>query len=393
LILILILICYLVYILISPMTEGMVDIPGPGSDTPLKYYFNSCQYQMTDVLKDVLETNKIEKTENTNGDAQLYIPCIYDDGESETKKFPPLKPTDRVFLIDNADEMVSKRQLWINVLKHHGLNKAKTLLPMTYILNDPKDMTRFKTDFSPDRIFILKKNEQRQEGLKITKSLEEILNGSANGYVVVQDLLQNPYIIGGRKTNMRFYVLVVCSKGALDVYVFNNGFMYYTKEYFIRNCLEFAPNITTGYIDRKVYDENPLTHTDFKEYLDNPGRTLTEPEHHISHNKLSLGSLVFHRINQVLKDVFSSFIGKICNGPLDNSISFQLFGVDVALDDELQATVMEINKGPDMNAKDERDGELKRKCVKDIMRLIGLINDHQQHGFTHILEFDHGILK
>ena len=87
-------------------------------------------------------------------------------------------------------------------------------------------------------------------------------------YVVVQELLQDPYTISGRKINLRVYVLVVKNNNKTNLYIYSDGFMYYTAELFQKNSTDTKINITTGYIDRKVYEENPLTHNDFKSYLD-----------------------------------------------------------------------------------------------------------------------------
>ena len=42
-------------------------------------------------------------------------------------------------------------------------------------------------------------------------------------------------------------------------------------------------------------------------------------------------------------------------------MKFQIFGADIAPDENLNVTIMEINKGPDIGFKDERDGNLKKK--------------------------------
>jgi hypothetical protein len=55
----------------------------------------------------------------------------------------------------------------------------------------------------------MKKNIQRQEGLKISKDKNEILNCYKDGYAVVQELLQDPYLINGRKINLRVYCLFI----------------------------------------------------------------------------------------------------------------------------------------------------------------------------------------
>ena len=58
----------------------------------------------------------------------------------------------------------------------------------------------------------------------------------------------------------------------LNAFIFNNGFLYYTKNKFIKNTTNTNNHVTTGYIDRTVYDKNPLTISDFKVYLDNKKR-------------------------------------------------------------------------------------------------------------------------
>ena len=40
--------------------------------------------------------------------------------------------------------------------------------------------------------------------------------------------------------------------------------MYYTPKFFQPNSIDKDRNITTGYIDRQVYVENPLTTQDFR---------------------------------------------------------------------------------------------------------------------------------
>jgi hypothetical protein len=80
--------------------------------------------------------------------------------------------------------------------------------------------------------------------------------------------------------NLRIYVLVVCNKNNYNIYAYINGFMYYTSKFFEKNSMDFDKNITSGYIDRQVYKENPLTHEDLREYLDSD-RQLSEFEKYL----------------------------------------------------------------------------------------------------------------
>ena len=66
-------------------------------------------------------------------------------------------------------------------------------------------------------------------------------------------------------------------------------------------------------------------------------------------------------------------------GTKTNGVSFQLYGVDVAIDDQLRPQVMEINKGPDLSAKDDRDKKLKIDLCKDMIKCVGL-NDNSNNN-------------
>lgn len=367
--------------------EHMINI----NYTPTSWNRNKCNYKLNDTFVNELKNHNIKQ----NNDWNLMFPCLYDNPTKEINEMN-IKKNAKYFIIENPDVMVAKEKLWLYVVKHHGYDKACSLMPKGYILYDNNDISRFNDEYDSNKIYILKKNIQRQAGLKITNDKNEILNGKSQKFVIVQELLQNPYILNGRKINLRCYVLTVCYKGELNVYVYDNGFMYYTPNLFKKGSLEKDDNITTGYIDRQVYIDNPLTHEDFKKYLDDPNRKLTMIEQNLRNQNLKLSQIVFKRINDLIKDIFLSFIGIICSGKkLHNNLSFMLFGCDVAIDDTLHSMMIEINKGPSLVPFDERDSKLKHKISRDILQLIGSIDKgdlKEKNGFNIILEAKNGEL-
>ena len=66
----------------------------------------------------------------------------------------------------------------------------------------------FKIKKNTNKMSITKNNYQRQEGLEIHTKLDTILK-SRDKYILVQELLQDPYLVSGRKINLRVYVLVI----------------------------------------------------------------------------------------------------------------------------------------------------------------------------------------
>jgi hypothetical protein len=375
----LILIVYKLFYDGGSTSEQMINIKQAGNPT---WSRSQCMYSMGETLESTLQKYNIKKT---SGNSDMRIPCAYDEINKEINDINPNKDQ-RIFIIHDADNISAKDYLWKLLVQHRGLDQAKILMPNTYITYSPEDMSRFKSEYKRGNIYIMKKNIQRQEGLKITDSYDDIVN-SRGSYVVVQELQQDPYIINGRKINMRFYILVVCNEDNVDVYVYSNGFMYYTKEPFKTGSKDFGPNITTGYIERWVYQVNPLTHEDFKIYLDKPGRQLSIPEKMIASQGLRVSDVVFNRIYNLLREVFLCSVGNICTGKkLKSAITFQLFGADIAINSQLWPTIMEINKGPDMGTKDERDGEVKMGCTKDMLRILGMISEPGPNGFIKVLD-------
>ena len=75
----------------------------------------------------------------------------------------------------------------------------------------------------------------------------------------------------------------------------------------------------------------------------------------------------------------------ICNTKsLDNNVRFQLFGADVAPDNNLEVKLIEINKGPDLGAKDNKDNQVKDKVVRDVFDITGLIRGKTFNEFIKI---------
>jgi hypothetical protein len=161
--------------------------------------------------------------------------------------------------------------------------------------------------------------------------------------------------------------------------------MYYTAELFEPSNPSFKKNITTGYIDRQVYVENPLTHMDFRKWLDNPNRLMTPIEKYLiqTHPNMKISHYVFSQIYEQLGFIFKTYEDII--GTKTSGVCFQLYGVDVAINNKLNPIVMEINKGPDLTAKDGRDKDLKIALSTDILKSVGLI-PNVNNNFITILE-------
>ena len=80
------------------------------------------------------------------------------------------------------------------------------------------------------------------------------------------EVLKDPYIISGRKINIRCYVLFACEGGNVTAYLHDNGFVYYSKAPYM-NGTTYDEIVTSGYIDRELIENNPLTLKYLRSYL------------------------------------------------------------------------------------------------------------------------------
>jgi hypothetical protein len=327
---------------------------------------NSCK--PNGILESVMNNRNIVST-------NYFIPCTYDTCERDSKQFEHTESS--IFIIDGCDVLASKVALWNTIHEYYG-NEATEYMPKTFILNHDKNFIEhfhYNKSKRPDQMYVLKNYEQRQEGIKITRDLDEIINGYSNGWFLVQDYIYNPFLIDRRKINFRYYLLIVCKKNSnnkIDAYLHKDGFLYYTPEYYDEYDMTFNKHITTGYIDRTIYDNNPLTLEDFREYLDNVYNGLS--------NKWDQSAI------NLMTKIVQALSTKICkNNKLNKTLRFQLFGCDLAPDSKLGCKLMEINKGPDMNAKDERDKAVKTKVQDDIFSIIEN-NDEQNYLGTNFIK-------
>ena len=358
-----------------------IIIGGNNKNNKSYYVRKDCLYlppkTLSDIIKETIDKFKFN----------LYLPCSYDNYDLELKEFT-YDPEGLYFMLTNSDLLVAKNILGENIVEKYG--RDNNIAPKQWDIFNNKELDLFKNEYQHNNLYILKKNMQRQKDIQISNNLQDITDiinkhkNDAFPYVVIQELLQNPYLIDGRKINLRVYILICKFKEDFRLYMYNDGFMYYTAERYEPNSIDIKSNITTGYIDREVYKKNPLTLKDLRKYLDSESRPLTIKEKHIKRYYL-LSKYLFDNIQNLLKDVISLYRYKLGdNDKLKNNKQFELYGSDIAVFDDLTVKLMEINKGPDLDAKDERDSELKHNLVRDIFKSVNLIDDDDKNDFVRV---------
>jgi hypothetical protein len=326
------------------------------------YYVKHDNIKNGDILQNVLDDNNFINV-NTQPDKNkwiLYLPCGYTYIETELRKIKDNVKGKYIFGIKGCDLIVSKDKLWIMLVNKYGLEKAASIMPNTYILYDNSDIRRLIKDHYINKIYIMKKNLQRKEGLFITDSITDINNGYGNGYKVAQTYIRNIYLVNRRKINLRVYLLIIVKDGNVIGYVYRNGKCIYTNKVYDDKQFDFESNITSYNVDPNIYNSNPQTFDDLRIYMN-----AADYNYDILFNNIIIN--LQHTMAAI------SYILKATDNIKDATL-FQLFGLDFIFTNSLKPYLLEFNKGPDFRYVNEVDKKLKGYIMRDIFNLVGLGN-------------------
>lgn len=320
----------------------------------------------------------------------LYWPVKKKDIEKEIKEAYKLNFSYYYGFL-GIDAIASKRGLYLFLLNFYNQTYQEIIPPTIdnhYLEEQEKE---FKSQTQNDKYFILKKETQRQTGIKIVDNYQQAKNLIKTGqYTIVQKMLTNPYLITDpvdkkeRKINIRIYFLIVINNNTIHSYIYKNGFLYYTPESFelpqpsqlskesekLEKSTESIKNqasentemkhiikdsiITSGYIPREIYNRNPLTVEDLREHIQNEKKW----------------SCLWNSIKNKLGKISQAYKNFLIHKN-KNKNGFHIFGVDVEPFSELNdCRILEINKFPDLGAKDKRDKELKIKMFTEALNLV-----------------------
>lgn len=319
-------------------------------------YKKCSKIPVSGIMKNIFNQHQIRPNNKWN----LYIPCGYTNVENELENIKVSSKEQIIFGLSGCDKIVSKNNIWELLQNKYGRSFASTIMPQTYILEKDSDINLFKRNYHSQKKYILKKNVQRKEGILLTKDLNTILKAKYKGYKVVQEYLNDILLINNRKINLRIYVLIIAKNRKIKSYLHQQGKCIYTNKDYNPDKLDFESHITSYNLDLDIYKINPLTLEDLKSYFQ-----------HLKYDY----NILFKKIKKIIYYTIQASknqLGQLKS--LKNNTCFQLFGVDIILDQQLNPYLLEFNKGPDMSPKNKTDRQIKTKVEEDMFNLVNIIN-------------------
>lgn len=227
-------------------------------------------------------------------------------------------------------------------------------------------------------IWIMKPISKSQgRGIFLFKDLKDIHDWKRDGKdrksgedeietYIVQRYIERPLLIGGKKFDMRIYVLVT-SYVPLRAWVYREGFARFSgTRYSIDHIEDTFVHLTNTAIQKTAPDYNPDRGAKWP--LVNLRRYLTS-----SHGAIET-NIAFRRINEVFYYSLQAVQDKIIN----DKHCFELYGYDVLFDEDLRVWLIEVNASPSFGASSEDDKIMKTNVLDDTFNVIDM--EHKLRG-------------
>ena len=249
-------------------------------------------------------------------------------------------------------------------------------MPETYVL--PKDYDIFFNEKLKDfdlndktKLWLLKPcASSRGRGIRLLTDLEDIPKKT-----IATHYIYNPHLINGKKYDLRIYLLIT-GYCPLKIYLFENGLTRFCSEEYDLNPEKMNNSYIhlTNYSINKNSSNFEANNSVNEEFGDK--WTLYTLKKYFEKNNLNFDE-VWRKIKDIIIKIILSVtdmaIPIIKSFKLSSGNLFEIYGVDILLDAELNPWLMEVNLNPSLNCDSELDLKVKSKLLTDIFNIIGAI--------------------
>ena len=283
-----------------------------------------------------------------------------------------------------AWQLGRKDNLYINYTKmKKKFPNEYNFMPETYILPKDKEIVdellKEYNFFDRENLYIVKPvASSRGRGVRVLSDVTTLPNKG-----ILQKYIYNPHLINKKKYDIRVYVLVT-GFSPLKIYLYENGLIRFCSENFdldpdrLNNNYIHVTNFSVNKAMAKIKggQEDEI---DFATKW-----SITALRGYFLEKKLDFNP-VWKRIKdiilKVILSIFELALPPLRQFKLNCCNLFELYGIDIILDEKLNPWLLECNLNPSLSCDTEVDLKIKSKLVTDVLNIIGLVPfSHDGHN-------------
>lgn len=189
-------------------------------------------------------------------------------------------------------------------------------------------------------------NTNRGCGIQVSRDIDHIkslvqntnVNGNRRSYII-QKYIEKPLLYKNRKFDIRCFTLMSTIGGNLQGYWYTDGYLRTSsREFTLKNVSNRYVHLTNDAVQKKLDDYgkfesgNKLSYHEFQKYLDSQGI------------KCDFVKDVTTKMRQLVQDSMRAVSRKV--DPHRKHASFEIFGYDFMIDEDLNTWLIEVNTNP-----------------------------------------------
>jgi tubulin polyglutamylase TTLL2 len=269
--------------------------------------------------------------------------------------------------VPNSSAMTKKDGLVRTLRKMKGIyGQIYNFIPESFIL--PNEYVKFTQVYSDEEskkdyrnIWICKPSDlSRGRKIFLFRDLSEL---NYDCQYVLQRYIHNPLLIHGYKFDLRVYVLVT-SFHPLKAYIYKNGLVRFSTEKYdtmeITNKFSHLTNASINKLSKQYdTDKEGIGHGskwDFNKLWD-----------HLQSQNINTDAL-WKQIENLLILTLIAFVEFIPQK--ESSNCFELYGMDVIIDQNLKSSLLEANYSPALSIDCPLDDLVKRPLINDVVDIL-----------------------
>ncbi|XP_001363908.2 probable tubulin polyglutamylase TTLL9 isoform X5 [Monodelphis domestica] len=177
---------------------------------------------------------------------------------------------------------------------------------------------------------------------------------------VAQRYIENPYLIGGRKFDLRVYVLVM-SYIPLRAWLYRDGFVRFSNTRFTLSSIDdHYVHLTNVAVQKTSPDYDPEKGCKwmiqrFRQYLTS--------KH---------GPEMVETLFRDMDNIFIKSLQSVQKVIISDKHCFELYGYDILIDQDLKPWLLEVNASPSLAASSQEDYQLKTCLLEDTLHIVDM---------------------